>query len=69
MSVGTALNLKNAPFSRPDPLGWGVQWIFNGPFSFLSSLREALARRACALRAAGLLLADGALTVGRGKTF
>ena len=27
------------------------------------------ARRACALRALGLLLADGALTVGRGKTF
>ena len=27
------------------------------------------ARRACALRALGLLLADGAPTVGRGKTF
>ena len=31
--------------------------------------RSARARRACALRALGLLLADGALTVGRGKTF
>ena len=29
----------------------------------------ARARRACALRALGLLLADGALTVGRGETF
>ena len=29
----------------------------------------ALARRACALRALGLLLADGAPTVGGGKTF
>ena len=27
------------------------------------------ARRACALRALGLLLADGALTMGRGKPF
>ena len=31
--------------------------------------RSARARRACALRALGLLLADGAPTVGRGKTF
>ena len=30
---------------------------------------QARARRACALRALGLLLADGAPTVGRGKTF
>ena len=31
--------------------------------------RSARARRACALRALGLLLADGAPTVGWGKTF
>ena len=31
--------------------------------------RSARARRACALRALGLLLADGTPTVGRGKTF
>ena len=31
--------------------------------------RSARARRACALRALGLLLADGAPTVGGGKTF
>ena len=31
--------------------------------------QSARARRACALRALGLLLADGAPTVGRGKTF
>ena len=31
--------------------------------------RSAWARRACALRALGLLLADGTPTVGGGKTF
>ena len=31
--------------------------------------RSARARRACALRALGLLLADGTPTVGGGKTF
>ena len=31
--------------------------------------QSARARRACALRALGLLLADGTPTVGRGKTF
>ena len=31
--------------------------------------RSAMARRACALRALGLLLADGTPTVGGGKTF
>ena len=31
--------------------------------------RSARAQRACALRALGLLLADGAPTVGGGKTF
>ena len=33
------------------------------------ALVRARSRRACALRALGLLLADGASTVGRGKTF
>ena len=32
-------------------------------------VQSAQARRACALRALGLLLADGAPTVGGGKTF
>ena len=36
---------------------------------FLFSVHPARARRACALRGLGLLLADGAPTVGRGKTF
>ena len=31
--------------------------------------QSARARRACALRALGLLLADGTPTVGEGKTF
>ena len=31
--------------------------------------RSAWARRACALRAQGLLLADGAPTMGRGRLF
>ena len=35
----------------------------------LARARSARARRACALRALGLLLADGVLTVGWGKTF
>ena len=46
------------------------------PFSFDSPeatcparAQSARARRDCALRALGLLLADGAPTVGRGKTF
>ena len=37
--------------------------------SSLRAKRSARARRACALRALGLLLADGAPTVGLGKTF
>ena len=36
---------------------------------FIQPARSARARRACALRALGLLLADGAPTVGWGKTF
>ena len=35
----------------------------------INIIQPARARRACALRALGLLLADGAPTVGRGKTF
>ena len=37
--------------------------------SMIQPAREARAQRACALRALGLLLADGAPTVGGGKTF
>ena len=37
--------------------------------SYPARARSARAPRACALRALGLLLADGAPTVGRGKTF
>merc|ERR1712107_887093 len=36
---------------------------------YQASARSARARRACALRALGLLLADGTPTVGGGKTF
>ena len=38
-------------------------------YTYPARARSAWARRACALRALGLLLADGAPTVGRGKTF
>ena len=39
-------------------------------FLFVQPAHErARAKRACALRALGLLLADGALTVGRRRTF
>ena len=37
--------------------------------SYQAHARSARARRACALRALGLLLADGTPTVGGGKTF
>ena len=46
--------------------------LFWFPFTaliFIQPVHEARARKACALRALGLLLADGAPTVGRGKTF
>ena len=42
---------------------WGWLWCWDCLLECYS------ARRACALRALGLLLADSALTVGRGKTF
>ena len=37
--------------------------------NYQARARSARARRACALRALGLLLADGTPTVGGGKTF
>ena len=43
-----------------------------GIHAFIKPAREARGpegRRACALRALGLLLVDGTPTVGRGKTF
>ena len=40
-----------------------------GPANYQARARSARARRACALRALGLLLADGTPTVGGGKTF
>ena len=45
---------------------WGGGGVF--PI-YPARARSAQAQRACALRALGLLLADGAPTVGRGKTF
>ena len=49
-------------------------WTTSNTFNFTllyyqAHARSARALRACALRALGLLLADGAPTVGRGKTF
>ena len=38
-------------------------------FIYPARAQSARARRACALRALGLLLADGTPTVGGGKTF
>ena len=48
-----------------------ILYIFASSFAplHLCYQARARARRACALRALGLLLADGAPTVGRGKTF
>ena len=53
---------------------WSAQcsamfWTWNRCMDCPARARSARARRACALRALGLLLADGAPTVGRGKTF
>ena len=39
------------------------------PYFYQARARSAQAQRACALRALGLLLADGTPTVGGGKTF
>ena len=39
------------------------------PYIYPARARSALARRACALRALGLLLADGTPTGGRGEDF
>ena len=41
----------------------------NSSNHFIQPAREARARRACALRALGLLLADGTPTGGRGEDF
>ena len=41
----------------------------NGPWLYPARARSARARRACALRALGLLLADGTPTGGRGEDF
>ena len=42
---------------------------FPAVFFYPARAQSVRAPRACALRALGLLLADGAPTVGRGKTF
>ena len=46
------------------PLTRKIVWIY-----YPARARSTRARRACALRALGLLLADGTPTVGGGKTF
>ena len=45
---------------------WPAEWKVPAP---LSRARSSRARRACALRTLGLLLADGAPKLGWGKTF
>ena len=44
-------------------------FLVQAPSYYQARARNARARRACALRALGLLLADGTPTVGGGKTF
>ena len=53
---------------KSQKLGVEVITLTSVPF-FIKPARKARARRACALRALGLLLADGTPTVGGGKTF
>ena len=49
--------------ARPKKSSWATNYCNQ------ARARSARARRACALRALGLLLADGTPTVGGGKTF
>ena len=52
--------------------GWGYNWLANESFSLKRNREKYFDGDdypARALRALGLLLADGALTVGRGETF
>ena len=71
-------NLSGGSRNNPDSLKWaGLIWITHTLLTrnFLANLKintiyparaqSARAQRACALRALGLLLADGALLVGR----
>ena len=46
-----------------------LRYIYTFECIYQARARSAPARRACALRALGLLLADGTPTVGGGKTF
>ena len=48
---------------------WVTHWHVIMVDHYPARARSVRAQRACALRALGLLLADGAPTVGRGKTF
>ena len=65
---------RNGPqFYSPGVLGQTVRCATKNidPHSpnYQARAQSARARRACALRALGLLLADGTPTVGGGKTF
>ena len=63
LGTPTALPLDDA--FHPDV----SHWIHLVAVFYQAHARSARARRACVLRALGLLLAEGAPTVGRGKTF
>ena len=57
---------RNWKFQYPQP---DLEPRHSTKKSFPARARSGQARRACALRALGLLLADGTPTVGGGKTF
>ena len=59
---------KDYVFFTKDYVLFAMDYIFFSK-DYPASAGSARARRACALRALGLLLADGAPTVGWGKTF
>ena len=46
-----------------------ISTLYNDYVILASAFAQSIDKRACALRALGLLLADGAPTVGGGKTF
>ena len=59
--------IKNKDFQNN--IHGGLVDFFGLMKDYQARARSARARRACALRALGLLLADGTPTVGGGKTF
>ena len=72
LSAHSACYIAYSNFKCPNNFDYRF-WVWNGYYPCVAARPLHLfiqpAWRACALRALGLLLADGAHTVGKGKTF